>query len=248
MSKTTLPWRGLAKSGLALVDRLLWPARCVACQAVVGECDAFCAACELSVVAIGVACAGCAMPWLGEGAHERCPRCRSMPFAFSEARAALAYGGRLADALVAMKHAGRASALRPLGRLLAPALGAAAEEAEAFVPVPLHPRRLRARGFNQALELLREARRQGLAGGAPVLVDALVREHDTGALGHEPPRVRAERVRGAFVVPAPGRVRGLRVLVVDDVMTTGATLDECARTLLEAGANDVRVVALARAT
>jgi predicted amidophosphoribosyltransferase len=119
------------------------------------------------------------------------------------------------------------------------------------LPVPLHPRRLRARGFNQALELVREANAHRAARlparRLPVLPSALIRHRDTPTLGREAPAVRRSRVHGAFAVPDAGAVRGRRLLVVDDVMTTGATLAECARTLLEAGADEVLVAALARA-
>jgi predicted amidophosphoribosyltransferase len=154
----------------------------------------------------------------------------------------------VADALLGLKHGGRRHLIRPLGAVLAPALAAAlGRGVDAVMPVPLHPRRLRRRGFNQSLEILRAALAAARPSAAPVplLVDDLRRVRDTPPLGHEPPPVRRSYVRGAFTVPRPRRVQGRRLLVVDDVMTTGATLAECARTLRRAGAADVTVLALA---
>jgi len=123
------------------------------------------------------------------------------------------------------------------------------------VPVPLHVKRLRARGFNQAVELARWAL-VGL-GRAPALVPPeglprlerhlLHRTRATRELGHAGPAIRLAEVAGAFAVSDTARVRGRQVLLVDDVFTTGATFSECAEALLRAGATEVHVLALARA-
>jgi ComF family protein len=178
-----------------------------------------------------------------------CGGCRRTPFPFTRAFAALAYGGALTQALLRFKHGGHRHLARPLAVLLAPVLQAAAGQGtELLCPVPLHPRRLRQRGYNQVLELLRSAEC-----GVPrdqrvrVLLDALSRTIDTPTLGHQSPAVRSQIVAHAFEVKHPQSVDGKDVLVVDDVMTTGSTLAECARTLLAAGARRVMVAALARA-
>jgi competence protein ComFC len=113
-------------------------------------------------------------------------------------------------------------------------------------PVPLHPRRLRQRGFNQALELLRSAAK---IKQLPIQIacNAIARTVDTPTLGHGSALQRSRVVAGAFAVTKPKQISGRRILVVDDVMTTGATLSECTRTLLSAGAKEVRAVTLARA-
>jgi ComF family protein len=169
------------------------------------------------------------------------------------------YGGALADAIVRMKHGGRRDLARRLARLLADPLARVLAHGgfnagDAVVPVPLHARKLRGRGFNQALELARLgcavlARRRGrdAASELPALERRLlIRVRDTRELGHLGPAARRREVAGAFAVPEGRRLRGRRVLLVDDVFTTGATLNECARVLDAAGAREVRVVALAR--
>jgi ComF family protein len=233
--------------------RLLWPPRCPACRGRTGGAAAFCALCDVTVLAVDRACPGCAV----EHTASLCLACRARPFPFSRARASLVYGGAVREALLHLKHGAALASARPLARFLVPLLDwAAAEGFEAVVPVPLHPRRLAQRGFNQALELAREALRirrergRGLAPAParlPVWVDALRRQRDTPPLGREPGLVRRSRLAGAFRVPSRPAVRGRRLLLVDDVMTTGATFAECAHTLLDAGARDVAVAALARA-
>jgi len=179
----------------------------------------------------------------------RCHGCRRAPFPFTRAFAALAYGGALTQALLRFKHGGHRHLARSLAIHLAPVLDAAAGQgAEIVCPVPLHPRRLRQRGYNQVIELLRA----GNGGGPsrqhiPVLRDTLSRTLDTPTLGHQSPAIRSQIVAHAFAVNHAQSVAGKHVLVVDDVMTTGSTLSECARTLLAAGASSVMVAALARA-
>jgi ComF family protein len=163
----------------------------------------------------------------------------------------LAYGGATTQAVLHLKHGGRRHLARPLGALLAPAFTAALDSgADALCPVPLHPRRLRQRGFNQALDLLRVAEKLSRRPEPrPVVVAAgLRRIRDTPALGWESPPSRRRIVAGAFAVERPEWAKGRRILLVDDVMTTGATLAECTRVLLKAEAAEVQVLALARVT
>lgn len=245
---------------LAEARQLLWPARCAGCDDYISDSLLFCPECSPSVTPLSDGCPGCALPTAPiERLRGRCRPCRRVPFAFTEAGVACEYGAALADAIVAMKHRGRRDLACRLARLLAEPLARVLANGgfgarDAIVPVPLHPRKLRRRGFNQALELARGAIRLLRVGGGapaaglPVLERTLLcRTRDTRDLGHLGPIARLQEVAGAFAVADRVRLRGRRVLLLDDVFTTGATLNECAGVLRAAGAVDVRVVALARA-
>jgi predicted amidophosphoribosyltransferase len=238
----------LSSAGAFLV-RLLWPERCAACLVGIAEGEVFCGDCEVTVLPLESACPGCAMPQ--STCAELCQACRIRPFPFRQAMAALLYGGAVSEALVRFKHGTQLAPARPLGRCLVPLLDwGALHSVDAVLPVPLHPARLRARGFNQSLELIREANIHRSARlpsrPLPVWTAALTRIRDTPPLGKESPAVRRSRVVGAFAADR-SLVKGRRLLVIDDVMTSGATLAECAGTLLDAGAGDVLVGAVARA-
>jgi ComF family protein len=240
----------MLQAASSFLVRLLWPERCAACQVWAAEGQVFCDACEVTVVPLEEACPGCATAQ--RSCADLCRVCRARPFPFRQALASVHYGGAVADALVRFKHGPQPAAARSLARLVVPLIDwGAFHGVDGVLPVPLHARRLRTRGFNQALELVREASAHRAARlptrRLPILANALVRHRDTPSLGRESPAVRRSRIHDAFSVPDVAAVRGRRLLVVDDVMTSGATLAECARTLLDAGADEVLVAALARA-
>jgi predicted amidophosphoribosyltransferase len=244
--------------------QLLWPARCAACGRGVEDATIFCAQCEPSLNPLLDVCPGCALPRQGmRRSVGLCYLCRRVPFPFRDAGAAYEYGAALADAVVHMKHGQRYMARR-LGPLMVTAFMDALVRngfgaGDLVVPVPLHTRRLRERGFNQALELARAALREvgrtptlalALPHGLPRLERRLLRRtRATKPLGHAGPAARMAEVAGAFAIPRAQaeRVRYRRVLLVDDVFTTGATFSECTDVLLRAGARSVHALALARA-
>lgn len=153
-------------------------------------------------------------------------------------RAAGLYDGSLREIVHALKYDGRRSVARRLGALMREHGGDVLAGADAVVPVPLHRRRLRARGFNQAAELGRHL-------GLP-LCHALRRIRATPSQTDLPAGERHANVRGAFTLARRIDVSGTCLVLVDDVSTTGATLEACARVLCEAGAREVRAVTAAR--
>ena len=173
-------------------------------------------------------------------------RCRTTRIHFALARAATLYknAGPAREAILGFKHTGRDTLGRHLAELMAERSGPIMETGpwDMLVPVPLHRLREQERGFNQAAFL---ARRVGRRVGVPVADRALRRVRQT------PPQSgdaddRRRNVRGAFAVPRPAQVAARHVLLIDDVLTTGATANECARTLRRAGARRVGIFTLAR--
>ena len=187
-----------------------------------------CAACDAELPRLRRPC--CPVCGLETPAGEVCGRCLSRPPAYDATVAALAYAFP-ADALVhALKFGGELALAPLLATLLGENIPPQAP-VDFCIPVPLSPERLRTRGYNQAAEIARHVRRGQL------LVAACERSRDTAPQLELPFAARRRNVKGCFVVQAD--VEGAAVAVVDDVMTTGATLDEMARTLKAAGASRV---------
>jgi ComF family protein len=236
-----LAWRAWAG---ALLD-LVFPPICPLCRARLGagRRDPLCGACWQALERIDEpVCRLCGLPLTIPGL---CGACRRRRPAFSYARAAARYGDVVREALHAFKFGGRRALAAPLGDLLAaPGPGALPEAApDLLLPVPLHPRRRRERGFNQSLLL---ARRVGRAWGLPVRSDILRRTAATSPQTDLSAQARRANVRGAFLLRRPELVAGRHVVLVDDILTTGATAGECARVLREAGAATVGVLTVAR--
>jgi ComF family protein len=172
-------------------------------------------------------------------ASDPCPRCRRIRPTISRARAIGAYDGALRAIVHALKYDGRRSLAVPLGTLMRDRGADVLAGAACAVPVPLHHRRRRERGFNQAADLAGQLH-------LPVL-RALRRAKATATQTSLPAARRHRNVRDAFVAtPAARALRGRVVVLVDDVCTTGATLEACARVLTGAGAMEVRALTAAR--
>jgi len=233
-------------AGAAVLDTLL-PPQCLACTAPTLAQGLLCADCFRAITLIGPPmCACCGVPFASAGVAgggALCPRCATAPRAFGRARAALLYTEGAKPVLLAFKHADRTINAAPLARLMARAGAALLADCDLIAPVPLHRRRLLARRYNQsallAAHLSRISRR-------PHLPDLLKRVRATPPLGDLTAAERAVLLDGAITVRRPARAAGRRVLLVDDVMTSGATAEACARALLDAGAAAVDVLAAAR--
>ncbi|WP_337186612.1 ComF family protein [Phenylobacterium sp.] len=192
----------------------------------------------------GPVCDGCGVPFeYDPGA--RCAACLAKPRAFDAARAACLYDETSRDPILKLKHADRVDLAPMLARWISRAAAELIEEADAIAPVPLHPLRLLGRRYNQAAEI---ARPLAAMAGTPYLPDALVRRRATASQGGKSGSGRRRNVAGAFDVPARRRrrVAGLRILLIDDVLTTGATAEGCARALKAAGAARVDLAVVAR--
>lgn len=171
-----------------------------------------------------------------------CGACAAVPPDYDRARAALAYGEAARTLVLQMKRAGRRDGLPAFGGWMAQAGAPLIADSDVIVPVPLHWRRLATRTFNQAAWLAQAVQRRC---GLPLAYDAMVRRK-AGGQASLTANERKRQVQGAFRVRRKGWAQGRRVLLVDDVMTTGATVEACARALKRDGAAGVHVLALAR--
>jgi ComF family protein len=239
-------WEGPARmAGLAL-DALL-PPLCLSCASAVDRPGSLCAACWQRISFIeGPACSGCGLPFEFEvGAGALCGACIAHPPAYRRARAVLRYDAHSRDLILKFKHADRLHGAPAFGIWLARAGAEILADADLLAPVPLHRRRLWTRRYNQAALLAQAA---GKAAVVPVVTDLLRRNRHTVSQGGLSPAQRSLNVRGAFALRR-GRehqIGGRNVVLVDDVLTTGATVEACARTLTRAGAAAVDVLTLAR--
>ena len=226
---------------------LVLPRRCLACGTPVAGDGALCAECWPAVRFLGPPlCAVCGYPFeFDPGAGALCGSCAAQNPAFDRARSVFVYDSASRGPVLAFKHADRTDAAPTLARLMAHAAVELLPDADMIVPVPLHRRRLLARRFNQSALLAQALGRDAAIEAVP---DLLVRTRHTPSQGGLSATARRRNVTGAFAVRGSmaDKVRGARILMVDDVYTTGATVGACASVLRRAGAAAIDVITLAR--
>ncbi|HPC73298.1 MAG TPA: ComF family protein [Syntrophales bacterium] len=229
---------------------VLFPPACVVCGEILDE-DlpfSFCRDCFSGIRFIDPPlCPGCGMPYAaGSASDHPCGDCLSRKQHFTAARSLGVYENALLKAIQRFKYQGSLHVGEALGSLMASHLYPAFDRTEydVIMPVPLHVNRLRERGFNQSLLLAR-----AIARTSPAELDftTLRRAVGTASQTGLKKEDRAKNVRGAFELADGSRVKGKKVLVIDDVYTTGSTVRECARVLMKGGAGSVGVLTLARA-
>ena len=235
---------------LAGIVDLIFPPRCITCSAFLEQHGPYslCPSCTAGIAFIrSPLCPRCGLPFSAkEEADHLCGACLVTQRPYDAMRAVGIYDRTLLAAIHLFKYRGKTGIGRILGRMMAD-FAASTWNGDAFdlvLPVPLHKKRLRERGFNQAVILAREIAKRLVL---PLDLFSLKREVRTDpqvGLGRDD---RAANVRGAFTVRHPERISGRRILLVDDVCTTGSTLGECASALRRAKAKTVTVLTLARA-
>ncbi len=236
-------WRGWYKAGLDV----LFPPACIACEQPVehGAAVLLCCRCMESVHYIqSPLCLCCGKEFVQNSGSDRiCGACLAKTFPFKGARALVLYAPPVSTLIHKLKYNGDTSVLLILSELAKWFDFTFFEDCEAIVPVPLHKRRLKARGLNQSL-LLAQIFFPGASSN--IFTDALVRIRDTQpqtGLGKD---AREKNLHAAFAVKKQIIVRGKRICLVDDVLTTGTTINECCKTLLKAGVKEVKVLTMSR--
>lgn len=223
------------------------PASCLLCSEPVESDGQFCISCFRRVNFItSPFCACCGVPFNFQpalGKEQLCMSCNASPPAYNMARAAIRYDEVARRMILPFKYGDKAEAAPHLAWLMHRAGGELLQRADLLVPVPLHSARLRQRRYNQAALLARSlAKLTGLA----ACLDALVRTRATAALEGMDATARRKELEGAMSLKSGVGIQGQHILLIDDVMTTGATAHQCARVLRSGGARQVDVLTIAR--
>lgn len=239
----------IVKLGQAL-QGLLLPPRCHICRKLMPPNDNglhICQDCYSQLpLLISPLCSICGIPFDGVGQDHPCGNCIKQPPAYTAARAALCYQGELTRLIHNFKYNGKSYLRRPLGLLIAQLLAdfAAEQQPDFLVPVPLHKTRLRSRGYNQSVllaDLLSQKWQIKLLRQGLVRIRATTPQMELGR------KQRLVNLKDAFEVYDVSVIEGRRIMLVDDVFTTGSTLEACAKALMIAGASSVSAVTIAHA-
>lgn len=227
---------------------LLMPPRCLKCGDVVADAGALCAGCFEKITFITMPlCNTCGVPfsdiYLGHTDLSICGACAKSPPAFDRARAVMVYDDDSRSLITGFKYADRTDLAPALGRWMMRAGGELLEDADVILPVPLHRWRMLTRTYNQSAYL---TRRIAHLSGLPAEYGVLRRTKPTPSQGGLSASARRLNVAAAFSVTNPALVAGKKVVLVDDVLTTGATLNSCAKTLKQSGAASVDALVVAR--
>ncbi len=236
----------MLETAMLRLEEAFFPSRCMGCGVLCRDPGvAFCWVCAQGLWPLQRPwCGQCGRPLEGRPEDPRlCLGCVARPPPYDRLQSAFFYGGPLADAIIAFKHGGHAEYGARLGQMLLNAGEVRLPTVDLVVPVPLHPRRARQRGYNQARLLAKVVAR---AANVP-LREMLRRVRDTGSQKGRTREERFAELAGSFRATGSRRVEGRRILLVDDVVTTGATVQNCAAALRSAGASEISVVSLARA-
>lgn len=225
---------------------LIFPPRCYICGKVVVGWNGLCADCFKQITFLTEQCCPvCGRPYTfpkEDGENPVCLKCLQNPPKLKALRAAFAYTKFSRRLILPLKHGDRLDLVPFLVNLLY-AKSSFFKDIDCLMPVPIHRLRMMKRKYNQsallAIPLAKKMHK-------PCLLSVLIRQKNTTSLGHSSREKRKEELKGAFKVTQKNLIKGKKILLIDDVYTSGATLNECAKTLLDAGAKEVYGLVLAR--
>lgn len=228
---------------------LIFPPKCLVCNVPLEAKDNYqlCPSCLSGITYIkSPLCTLCGIPFKSEdGSNHLCGECLTSKRYFTKARSIGLYERTLLKAIHLFKYNGKIHLASPLSHMLSDSVSQLFDikSVDLLIPVPLHPKRLKERGFNQALLLARVLKKKY---NKDLATRILKRSRWTEPQVNLSGKARRKNVKGSFIISNPMAVKEKNILLLDDVYTTGATINECGRTLLKAGANEVYVLTLAR--
>jgi len=234
----------LLNNWLTNIQDWLLPRLCPACGNPAGPGRELCPDCERSLPVLQHACPRCAIPYEHPDTQGECGACQQLPPAYAHTIALYRYAPPVDHFIRELKFHQQLGLASMLGEQLARRLVTETARPDLIIPIPLHRARLRERGYNQALEIARPVARTL---GTPLDFHSLVRVRATAPQTGMTVKARRKNLRGAFALRNDAVMRNLHVALVDDVMTTGSTVEAATRTLLAAGASEVEVWVVARA-
>ena len=236
-----------AQQFLHFASNLLLPAQCPSCHELVHRAG-LCSACWAHLKRITPpSCWQCGRGFDFDAGVSRCGKCLTTPPDFDRGAAALRYTAMSKRLILGLKYGGRHDTTPALSQMMASCGGALLQQADWIIPLPLHWTRHWRRGYNQSAELARAVMRVAGIAKAHYRPDLLLRIKRTENQGHKTRAQRFENMRGAFRTQDPeAHIKGAKILVIDDVLTTGASLSSASRCLKRAGAKEVAILVAAR--
>lgn len=242
----------LGKTAASRLIDVILPYRCLSCRTTVdkGGASGLCAECWQKMHFLtSPMCHCCGRPFEASPSTEKkelCLSCFAEPPLFDQARAVFAYTDASRDLILGLKHGDALHGVPIFGHWLARTGAEFLRDADIIAPVPLHPWRLFIRRYNQAALLALAIKKAAPSSPARYMPQLLRRQRATPSLGHLSPEARHRHLHKAIAVAQPLAVKNKSILLIDDVMTSGATFSECTRVLRAAGAAEINVLSLAR--
>ncbi len=231
------------------VINFIFPQQCCICKSYLGMDGAVCANCLAKLDFISnpkCECCGLPFEFKLKNAKQKllCPNCIKKPYKFDKAISSVKYNEFSKKIILPLKHGDKTQYAKFIANIMTMSGRDIATDSDFIIPVPIHLTRMLKRKYNQASLI---ANHLSKVYKKPVLYSTLIRSKSTPSQGHLSERERKQNVSGVFSVKHSERIKGKNILLIDDVFTTGATVNECAKILKKAGANKIFVLTFARA-